>query len=207
MKILSIILIVLNSILVLGQKELNSLFSHEQTELRGTLKSYEDGLVLPFANICIDTYDSFKGSSYYRYPPMEETNTNEKGNFSITTKLSGKVSLHALYIDYVTLTIKNIEIEKNKNVIDLGIIYLPYRGQWGEGYKPPKGKTKKEARKSRKDWRKEGLINCSGFSPDFFEPYKGMDTIYLEYPLNGTKKEFQIKGESLIIDYKEFIKE
>jgi len=112
------------------------------------------------------------------------------------------------FVGNVPLTIKNIEIENN-GVIDLGNIYLPFRGQWVEGYKPPEGETKKEARKREKNWRKKNEpvpINWAGFSPDFFDPYRDKDTIHLEYPLNGTLKEFQIKQESLIIDYKEFLK-
>ena len=192
-----IILILLNSIIVQGQ-----------IEFKGTVKTYEDSLEIPFAIICIDTIDTFKGYSIHQ--PIDSTNTNWNGNFSIKTEYSGKLNLIIAFMGCVPLTIKNIEVKKNKKVIDFGDIYLPNRGQWVEGYNPPEGESKKEARQRRKKWKKNKElvpINWAGFSPDFFEPYKGMDTIYLEYPLNGMKREFQIKNESLIIDYKEFIKE
>ncbi|MCF8369677.1 MAG: carboxypeptidase-like regulatory domain-containing protein [Bacteroidales bacterium] len=186
---------------------LNSIIAHGQIEFRGTVKTYEDSLKIPFAIICVDTIDTFKGFSNRK--PIDSTKSNAEGNFSIKTKYSEKLNLIVAFAGYVPLTIKNIEIENNR-VIDLGNIYLPNRGQWIEGYKPPEGETKRETRKKRKEWRKNNEpvpINWAGFSPDFFESYKGMDMVYLEYPINGIVKEFQIKDESLIIDYKEFIKE
>ena len=105
------------------------------------------------------------------------------------------------------LTISNIKIDKGNQEIILGDIYLPYRGTWSEGYQPPEGETKKEARKRQRKWKKNNEtlpINWAGFTPDFFEPYAGMETIYLDYPPSGMEKEFQIKEENLIIEYSEF---
>ena len=196
MKTIFTILVILNSIIVLGQ-----------IEFKGTVKTYEDSLEIPFAIICIDSIDTFKGFSLHK--PIDSTNTNWKGNFTLTTNYSGKLNLIIVSMGCVPLTIKNIELG-NKMAFDFGNIYLPNRGQWFEGYKAPEGETKKETRKKLKEWRKNNEpvpINWAGFSPDFFEPYKGMDTIFLEYPISRTKKLFRIKDESLIIDYKEFIKE
>lgn len=195
MKTIFTILVILNSLVVLGQNE-----------FKGTVKTYEDSLELPFALICIDTIDTFKGFTVHI--PIDSTNSDKQGNFSITTNYPEKLNLIISFMDYVPLTIKNIEIENN-TVIDLGNIYLPNRGQLVEGYRPPEGETKTEARKREKKWKKSNELvptNWAGFSPDFFDSYRDKDTIQLEYPLNGTLKKFQIKQESLIIDYKEFIK-
>ncbi|MCD4773317.1 MAG: carboxypeptidase-like regulatory domain-containing protein [Bacteroidales bacterium] len=197
MKIIVTILILLNSVFVTGQ-----------IVFKGKVKTYEDNQEIPFSLICIDTIETFKGFSIHK--PIDTTITNRNGNFIITTNYRKELNLIFAYMGYVPLTVKNIEIEKNNREIDFGIIYLPHRGQWVEGYKPPEGETKKETRKKLKEWRKNNEpvpINWAGFSPDFFEPYKGMDTIYMEYPESGSQKEFQIKNESLIIDYKEFMKE
>ena len=197
MKIIVFILVLLNSLIVTGQ-----------IVFKGKVKAYEDNQEIPFSLICIDTIETFKGFSIHK--PINTTTANRNGDFSITTNYRKELNLIFTIIGYVPLTIKNIEIEKDKVEIDIGIVYLPFRGQWVEGYEPPKGETKKETRKKRREWRKNNEsfpINWAGYSPDFFEPYKGMDTIYMEYPKSGLQKEFRIKNESLIIDYKEFMKE
>ena len=87
----------------------------------------------------------------------------------------------------------------------MGVIYLPYRGQWFEGYRNIKeGKDRSTRQKEIKAWKKEGLPNCSGFVNDFLDPYQGKEYALIEYPPSSSKKYFLIKENALIINFEEF---
>lgn len=178
-----------------------------QIIIEGTVRDYRTKETRPYALICVDTIDTFVGTSIHK--PICTTRAKEDGTFKIETKYRSKINILIVDYEHVSLTIKNVSQENKNQKIDLGDIYVPYRGLYAEGYKPPVGRTRGETRKLTRNWRKNNEpapTNWAGYSNDFFESFKEMDSILLEYPKNGEKKEFQIKDETLIIRYEEFCK-
>jgi hypothetical protein len=194
MKILQVIIFILLSISVSGQ-----------LIITGIVKDYHNQEILPFVSINADTI--FYNREKFTLLPPDTATTNLSGCFAIKIKNPKLVNLTFDFIGYVPLTIKSINVEAQNQYIDLGVIYLPFRGHWIEGYKPPKGDSNRQLnRKQRKEWRKSGIPNWGGYVDDFLEPYQGKQNIIIEYPLKGSNKNIQLKGERLIIDYEEFIK-
>lgn len=176
-----------------------------QIIITGTIRDYHNQKILPFVSICADT-TVFIRDKFALIPP-ETTNSNLDGQFNIIISRTKSANLTFSFMGYVSLTIKDINVDKNNPNLDLGNIYLPFRGQWIEGYRPPKGETKRQERhKQRREWRQEGIPNSSGFANDFVAPFQGKENIRMEYPLHGSNKNFRLQGECLKIDYEEFIK-
>ncbi len=176
-----------------------------QTIITGRLRDYHTKEILSFVEINADTIP-FNRQKFNLVSP-DTTQTNSDGSFIIRLNNSEQVNLTFSFINYATLTIKNVKIENKNQRLDLGEVYLPSRGQWVEGYrKIKKGKDRSTIQKERKAWKKEGLPNCSGFVNDFLAPYERKQNALIEYPPSGSKKCFLIKNDTLIIDFEEFIK-
>lgn len=178
---------------------------HGQIVITGTVKDYHSLERLPFVDINADSvvfnYKTF------RFIPPDTTNTNLDGNFHIKIRNCDIVDLTFTHIGYVSLTITDITIDDRNQKLDLGDIYLPYRGQWVEGYRSAKGKKNRKTRKKeRRAWRKHGVPNWGGFVNDFLEPFKESENAMIEYPYSGSKKQFQNQNEILVIYFGEFIK-
>jgi hypothetical protein len=194
MKIIQLILFTLLTTSVLGQ-----------FTITGIVKDYQDKEVLPLVSIKADT--TFYYKEKLSLLTSVSTLTNDNGTFTLRFKNLRFVDLTFSFIGYVPLTIKNINVDEQNHNLDLGVVYLPYRGQWFEGYRKIKrGKDKSTIRKERKAWKKEGIPNYEGFTNDFLEPYQGNENALIEYPPSGSKKYFLIKNDTLIIDFEEFIK-
>jgi len=194
MKILHVIIYILLSISVSGQ-----------LIITGVVKDYHSQEILPFISINADTIP-YNREKFTLLPPDTAT-TNLNGFFTLKIKNPKLVNLTFDFIGYVPLTIKNINLEGRNQNIDLGVIYLPFRGQWIESYKRPTGAERsKTSRKQRREWRKSGLPNWGGIVGDFLGPYKGKENLLIEYPDKGSNKHFQLREERLIIDYEEFKK-
>jgi hypothetical protein len=182
-----------------------------QITFKGTVRDYNDNEKIPYAIICADTTDSFTGLSEYSRGlhalKPDSTRTDLNGYFELTSYLPFSVNLTIGAVGYVNITIKNINLESEDQIIELGDIYLPFRGDPFEGFKPPKGDVKrKDRRKQRKNWRKYGMPNWNGYAGDFLVQFQGKQNTAIEYPLHGSHKNFELKGICLIIDYVEFTK-
>lgn len=194
MKILQVIIFILLSTSVSGQ-----------LTITGVVKDYHNLEILPFVSINADTI--FYNREKLTLVPPDTATTNLNGCFTLKITNPRLVNLTFDFIEYVPLTIKNISIEGQNQNLDLGIIYLPYRGQWIEGYRRPTSEAKsKTSRKQRREWRRSGIPNWGGFVDDFIEPFQGKENILIEYPLKGSKRHFQLRGERLVIEYEEFKK-
>jgi hypothetical protein len=186
---------------------LSSLSVSGQIVINGNVKDYHSKETLQGILIYADTIDFYRDKCSLIL--LDSTHTNSNGYFNLKTNYTQSINLTFSFIGYVSLTIKNIDITEKNQTIELGDIYLPFRGQWIEGYKIPEGETKKEARKRRKEWEKNGglaPINWAGYSNDFLDSFQGKDNAYIEYPISGSEKYFQRQDIHLIIDYKEFIR-
>jgi hypothetical protein len=194
MKILQLLLLIFLSTTVSGQ-----------LTITGIVKDYHSREILPFISINADTI--FYNREKLTLVTPDTATTNRNGSFRLKIKNPKLLNLTISFIGYVPLTIKNINVNEHNENLNLGDIYLPFRGQWTEGYRRPNGETyRKTSRKHLKEWRKSEMPNWGEFVDDFIKPYQGKENILIEYPLKGSNKHFQLKGERLIIDYEEFIK-
>jgi hypothetical protein len=182
-KIIQLILLILFATGCLGQ-----------TIITGRLRDYHTKEILSFVLITEDSISFFKQRNdlLLAYTTYSDSN----GSFMITLNGSGQANLTFSFVGYVSLTIKNIKIISNNKQLDLGDVYLPFRGDFYEGYRF----------KGRLNRRKARTLNWSGLDNDFLAPFRGKETALIEYPPSGSKRLFRIKEDTLIIDFEEFIK-
>ena len=92
-----------------------SLIVSGQIVFTGTVRDYENKEVLPFALVCADTIDIFKGFSIHK--PIDTTNANLNGDFVLETQYRKNINLIISFIGYIPLTISNIKIDKGNQEI------------------------------------------------------------------------------------------
>jgi hypothetical protein len=177
-----------------------------QTTIKGQLKDYRTGAIISFVNISKDTVaQKVLFSKPYEHYLGSQADSN--GNFKVEIYDTAFNDITFSFVGYYALSIRNISLNREEQTIDLGDVFLFSRGVWVEGYRPDKSKDIKTRRMEKKAWQKDGIPNSGSFFGDSLGRYKGKNNILIEYPLHGSKKCFIKRGEMLVIDYVEFIKD
>jgi hypothetical protein len=180
--------------------------TYSQFKVRGIVRDYEFGDVIPKVTVIVDTTNNFRMDGYGKlchakradgtYEKMQTSISNREGGFLIDSVSKKKINLIFAKFLYEYFVIENVVL--NKPDIDLGEILMFRSSFMSDGYKEIKDSTGKVV----------DLVPVSDSYEGMFSryEYRNLKEVQLCYPVYGIRKRIRMSGSCLVMDFKELMR-